>query len=109
MSRFETHCAETKADISFDTVTALYEDPTSLEVVQDPYLRMQARAYIAAAEAEKQAACFQACTAEAQKLSSQFADGEFISKLIPDPIEQGVQQAIQKIVMPLTRLLGGGK
>ena len=32
---------------------------------------------------------------------------EFISKIIPDPIEHGVVDALRKVVAPVTKAFGG--
>lgn len=53
------------------------------------------------AEAEERAKAWESCTAEAQKLASQFSEAEFISSLIPDPIEHGVVDGLRKLVAPM--------
>ena len=114
VSKFESQCAAIAApgSIDYDVISALYEDPTNLEVIKDEGLRMQARACIATVEAEHRLACYQNCTAEAQKLAQQFSEGEFISKLLPDPIEHGVVDSMRKIISSassVSKLMSGGK
>lgn len=53
------------------------------------------------AEAEERVKAWAACTAEAQKLAQQFSEAEFISKLVPDPIEHGVIDSLRKFVAPM--------
>ena len=109
VSKFESYCAQNNVDISYETISALYDDPMNLAVIEDPHVRMQARSCISSTKATERLKVFDASTAEAQKLSQQFSEGEFISKLLPDPIEQGVTDAFRKIVMPVSRILRGGK
>lgn len=109
VSRFEAFCAAAGASIDYATLSALYEDPSALHLVENDHLRMQARALIRQAEAEGRAAAFGTCTAEAQRLASQFSEGEFISKLIPDPLEHGVVDALRKVLIPAQRMMGGGR
>lgn len=108
VARFESYCAQNKSNITYETLTALHDDPTYLDVIQDPHLRMQARAIISQVEAEQRIACYQACTVEAQKLAQQFSEGEFISKMLPDPIEHGVVDSLRKVIIPMSKLMGGG-
>jgi hypothetical protein len=112
VSKFEAHCVSTKADISFETLSQLYENPTDLEVITDEALRMQARSCIAMTEAEQRMACFHGCTGEAQKLAVQFSEGEMISKLVPDSIENTVVDGFKKVVKSIsqvTKMVSGGK
>ena len=111
--KFEAYCAQ-KPDvaISFDTLSQLYDNPTDLSIIEDKGLRMQARSCIAMTEAEQRMACFHSCTGEAQKLAQQFSEGEFISKLIPDPIESTVVDGFKKIVKSasqISKMITGGK
>lgn len=51
MSRFEAWCVANRVDMQlsygiFDAITTLYEDPTDLSGIDDPFLRMQARSII---------------------------------------------------------------
>lgn len=39
--------------------------------------------------------------------STPLPQAEFISKIIPDPIEHGVVDALRKVVAPMTKALGG--
>lgn len=103
VARFEQYCADNKVPISFELITELYEDPTDLRGIQDPLLRMQARSTIMQAEAEERVKAWAACTAEAQRLAERFSEAEFISKIIPDPIETGVVDALRRLVTPLAR------
>jgi hypothetical protein len=110
--KFEAHCAATKADISFETLSQLYENPTDLEVITDETLRMQARSFISIMEAEQRMICFHGCTGEAQKLAVQFSEGEMISKLVPDSIENTVVDGFKKVVKSIsqiTKMVSGGK
>lgn len=43
---------------------------------------------------------------EAQKLAQQFSEAEFISKLVPDPIEHGVIDSLRKFVAPMMGSVG---
>lgn len=43
---FELYCAENKAPVTFEVLSALYDDPTDLEVIEDQHLRLRARACI---------------------------------------------------------------
>lgn len=111
--KFESYCAQ-KPDvaISFDTLSQLYDNPTDLSIIEDKGLRMQARSCIAMTEAEQRMACFHSCTGEAQKLAQQFSEGEFISKLIPDPIESTVVDGFKKVVKSasqISKMITGGK
>ncbi|PRW58310.1 hypothetical protein C2E21_3288 [Chlorella sorokiniana] len=107
VSQFEEYCAENRIDISFETLSELYDDPTDLRPVVDPHLRMKARAIITQVEAQRRGEAWVACTQEAQRLAAQFSEAEFISKIIPDPIEHGVVDALRKVVAPVTKALGG--
>ena len=112
VSKFEAHCAANGADISFETLSQLYENPTNLEIITDQALRMQARSCIAMTEAEQRVACFALCTGEAQKLAVTFSEGEFISKLVPDSIEKTVVDGIKKIgrsASQMAKIFSGGK
>lgn len=60
--------------IGFDILTQLYEDPSNLDLIRDPHLRMRARAFIVEVETEHRMASFDACTKEAQKLAQQFSE-----------------------------------
>jgi hypothetical protein len=40
---FERHCAEHELGVGFDTITALYQDPNDLSVLQDDKLKLLAR------------------------------------------------------------------
>ncbi|KAL4426159.1 hypothetical protein ABPG77_007441 [Micractinium sp. CCAP 211/92] len=103
VARFEQYCADNKVPLSFEVISELYEDPTDLRGIEDPFLRMQARSTIMQAEAEERVKAWAACTAEAQRLAERFSEAEFISKIIPDPIETGVVDALRRIVTPLAR------
>ena len=46
VSRFEAVCAERRIELPFDVLSELYDDPTDLSKIEDPHLRMQARALI---------------------------------------------------------------
>jgi hypothetical protein len=112
VSKFEAQCASKGADISFETLSQLYENPTDLEIIPDQALKMQARSFITMTEAEQRVACFHLCTGEAQKLAVQFSEGEFISKLVPDSIENTIVDGFKKIVKSasqMTKMISGGK
>lgn len=53
VAAFEMRCAEQRFPLSFEVLSQLYEEPDSLEVIEDPHLRMQARASIRAAVDEE--------------------------------------------------------
>lgn len=95
--------------ISFDIIGLLYENPEDLSIITDEKLRSQARSIIALTEVEGRTKVYANCTVDAQKLASQFSEGEFISKIIPDPIEQGVADSLRKLVIPMSRLMSGGR
>ncbi|KAG7672251.1 hypothetical protein Ndes2526B_g06762 [Nannochloris sp. 'desiccata'] len=112
VSKFEAHCAASGADISFETLSQLYENPTNLEIIQDQGLRMQARSCIAMTEAEQRMVCFHGCTGEAQKLAVTFSEGELISKLVPDSIERTIVDGFKKVVRSvnqMAKMISGGK
>ncbi|KAL4443924.1 hypothetical protein ABPG75_011661 [Micractinium tetrahymenae] len=103
VARFEQYCADNKVPLSFEVISELYEDPTDLRGIEEPFLRMRARSTIIQAEAEERAKAWAACTSEAQRLAERFSEAEFISKVIPDPIETGVVDALRRLVTPLAR------
>ncbi|KAL4426160.1 hypothetical protein ABPG77_007442 [Micractinium sp. CCAP 211/92] len=95
VAHFELHCAGAKVELPYEVLSQLYEDPGSLEIIQDPHLRMQARASINQAVDEEYVKVYSHCTAEAQKLAQQFSNTEFISKVLP---ESGLLDALKKVV-----------
>ena len=47
VSAFEEYITDNEIkEVSYEELSALYEDPTNLEVIKDPLLRMRARACI---------------------------------------------------------------
>ena len=50
VARFERYVAEKRVDLPYDTLTLLYEDPSRLAIIQDPWLRMQCRSAIVEAQ-----------------------------------------------------------
>ena len=81
VSLYEAWVADNNADVSYGTLSQLYEDPTDLTVIGDEQLRKRARSMLKAAEIEAKQAVWTIVTAEAQRLSVQFSEGEFISKV----------------------------
>ena len=67
-----------------------------------------ARSTIVTTTAEEKRLCHIGCTLEAQKLSNQFSEGEFLSKMMPDPIEHGVVESFRKMVVSMVKIRGGG-
>ncbi|GAB4816141.1 hypothetical protein N2152v2_003187 [Parachlorella kessleri] len=97
VSVFEEYITDNKiTDVSFEELSALYEDPTNLEVIKDPLLRMRARACINQASVSEHQRVYEQCSEQAQQLAGQFSKGDFISKILP---EGGVLDAFKGAVV----------
>jgi hypothetical protein len=108
VAKFEAWCAANGSPLPYSLLTQLYENPADLSIIEDDKQRSVARSTIMTTTAEEKRLCHIGCTLEAQKLSSQFSEGEFLSKMIPDPIEHGVVDSFRKMVLPMAKILGGG-
>jgi hypothetical protein len=53
VANFEHYTAQHELDIPYEVLTALYEDPTHLEVIQDQRLRSLARSVIEMAVSDR--------------------------------------------------------
>lgn len=100
--RFENLVIESKYDISYSTLSQLYEDPENLEIIEDEAMRMKARACIHQAVHSEYIAVYTACTEHAQTLASRFSQTEFIQQLVP---ESGILDALKKYVVPAVKLM----
>ncbi|GLC75276.1 hypothetical protein PLESTF_001616500 [Pleodorina starrii] len=70
VSAFEKWCAEhAVADVSYDTISVLYDDPDALHVLPTPRLRMMARAMIEQHTLQAYDEVFQRCTATAESMA----------------------------------------
>jgi hypothetical protein len=95
VTQFEAYCAEHDIPISFSAIDALYENPGDVSVIDDVHLRMRARSFIRQEEARLRKECYDAATEESRRLAKQFSEAEFLSKVLPDPIEHGLVSSVE--------------
>lgn len=95
VTQFEAYCAEHDIPISFSIIDALYENPGDVSVIEDVHLRMRARSLIRQEEAKMRKECYDAATEESRRLAKQFSEAEFLSKVLPDPIEHGLVSSVE--------------
>ena len=95
VTQFEAYCAEHDIPISFSVIDALYDNPEDVSVIEDVHLRMRARSCIRQEEAKMKKECYDAATEESRRLAKQFSEAEFLSKVLPDPIEHGLVSSME--------------
>lgn len=95
VTQFEAYCAEHDIPISLSAIDALYENPGDVSVIDDVHLRMRARSFIRQEEARLRKECYDAATEESRRLAKQFSEAEFLSKVLPDPIEHGLVSSVE--------------
>lgn len=100
ISRFEAYCAIQKVDcIDYDVISELYKTHgKDLSCIKDEFLRMRCRSLIQQEENKMKKECYDTITQEARRLAKQFSEAEFLSKVLPDPIEHGLVSSVETLL-----------
>ena len=126
IAKFEDYCFQSQVQISNSILKQLYEDPENFDLIEDDSLRMRLRSIVKQTEADYYFTCYKDCTDDARRIAQQFSEvrfvvvvndiysmvlgglkydikmvmmqGEFISQLLPDPVEHGLLKSIEMLV-----------
>lgn len=100
IARFEAYCASSRSiPIDYATIDTLYEtNGRDLSCIQDEFLRMRCRSLIHQEEAKMKKECYDRVTEESRRLAKQFSEAEFLTKVLPDPIEHGLVSSVETLL-----------
>jgi hypothetical protein len=100
IARFEAFCAISQPEsITFAVIEQLYDTHgKDLTCIEDEFLRMRCHSLIKQEEAKMKKECYDRCTEEARRLANVFSKTDFLSKVLPDPIEHGLVSSVETLM-----------